>query len=146
MYSLGQQIAELVASLGLGMLVAFMLQTYQLALFRLQVARWFAWSCDFLFWLLAVGLVFGSLLGVNGGEVRVHILLSLLLGAIIYRFYFYRRAQGLARVLSVPLVVILGGVYLALTWPQRLRQRLGSANDESDDDTFDDDLSGDMEK
>jgi len=146
MYSLGQQINELVVSMGLGMLVALMLQVYQLALFRLKVARWFAWSWDLLFWLLAVGLVFTSLLVVNGGEVRAHILLSLLLGAVLYRIYFYRRLQGLARSLAAPLAITLGGIYFVLTWPQYLKAKIRAAKAAADEDNFDDDLKEDLEK
>ncbi|MGE5381624.1 MAG: spore cortex biosynthesis protein YabQ [Methylocystaceae bacterium] len=135
MYSLGQQISELTVSLGLGMLVALMLQVYQLALFRLKAARWFAWGCDLLFWLLAVALVFVALLLVNGGEVRAHILLALALGAVLFRIYFYRRLQKVAKWLSVPLVITLGGIYSALTWPHNLwiKRREPPDTDENDD-------------
>lgn len=132
--------------MGLGMLVALMLQIYQLALFRLKVARWFAWTWDLLFWLLAVGVVFTSLLAVNGGEVRAHILLSLLLGAVLYRIYFYRRLQGMARVAAVPLAITLGGIYSLLTWPQQLAARIRAARTDTDSDNFDDDDKEDLEK
>jgi len=146
MYSLGQQIQELAVSIGLGMLVTFMLQVYQLALFRLKVARWYAWSWDLLFWLIAVGVVFASLLVVNGGEVRAHILLSLLAGAVLYRIYLYRRLQKIAVWLSAPLAMLLGGLYWLLTWPQRLGQRLRHRDDSSPDEDSAENESDDEEK
>lgn len=133
MYSLGQQIRELVASLGLGMLVALMLQVYQAALLRLKIPRWYAWTWDLLFWLIAVSVVFSTLLGVNGGEVRAHILLSLLLGAVLYRVYFYRRFTGAIGRLAIPVSLILRVIYLFLTWPGRWHQRLNTAKDDEED-------------
>lgn len=122
MYSLGQQISELVVSLGLGMLVALLLQVYQAALLRIKVARWYAWSWDLIFWLIAVSIVFTTLLGINGGEVRAHILLSLLMGAVIYRVYFYRRLAKATGKVSTPLALTLRSIYQLLTWPGRWRQ------------------------
>lgn len=146
MYSLGQQIQELMVSIGLGMLVAFMLQIYQLALLRLKVARWYAWTWDLIFWLFAVVVVFASLLAVNGGEVRAHILLSLLVGAILYRIYLYRRWQRLTGWLSAPLAVFLNGIYHLLTGPKRLWQRIRMKPVTLEDDELTEDELEDDEK
>lgn len=149
MNSLAQQIAELIVSLGLGILVAFLLQVYQLAFFRLRVARWYAWSWDLIFWLAAVGLVFAALLTINGGEVRAHILLSLFLGGLWFRISFYRRTQKIAQFMARPLAALVGSIYWLIIWPVHLRaywQKRRIAVDGVGDDDFDDDKTGDMEK
>lgn len=65
--------------------------TYRTFERRCHLTRWLVWVCDFLFWISCMFLVFGTLLRVNEGVVRLYIFLGVGIGAILY-FLTLRRS------------------------------------------------------
>ncbi|MGE5373094.1 MAG: spore cortex biosynthesis protein YabQ [Solirubrobacterales bacterium] len=83
-----KQLAEFLLTGAVGMAVALLFQLHQ---------RWLRWMAasgivlvlyDFLFWTLALIIVFVSLLWINQGEVRLYVLVALGFGAGLYAWLF----------------------------------------------------------
>lgn len=62
--------------------------TYRIFERMYKMKKWLIWICDLLFWVSATFLVFGTLLRVNEGIVRIYIFLGLGIGTIIYLLSF----------------------------------------------------------
>lgn len=62
--------------------------TYRIFERMYKMKKWLIWICDLLFWISATFLVFGTLLRVNEGIVRIYIFLGLGIGTIIYLLSF----------------------------------------------------------
>lgn len=71
-----------------GFLMGIFYDTYRIFERMYKMKKWLIWICDLLFWVSATFLVFGTLLRVNEGIVRIYIFLGLGIGTIIYLLSF----------------------------------------------------------
>lgn len=67
-----------------GIAMGMFYDTYRTLERMCYLTRWLVRVCDFLFWLSCTFLVFGTLLRVNEGMVRIYIFLGLGLGMVVY--------------------------------------------------------------
>lgn len=79
------------------------------------------WICDLLFWISCTFLVFGTLLRVNEGAVRIYIFLGIGMGTIIYLLTFRDTyANLLKRLIALTLAVyrsVLRFLYVLIIIP-----------------------------
>ncbi len=68
----------------LGVLVGFIFNYYQLLIYYLNPLRWVLFLLDLILWILLIAIVFGLLLWINLGEIRVYVFIALITGILIY--------------------------------------------------------------
>ena len=80
--------------------------TYRIFERMYKMKKWLIWVCDLLFWISATFLVFGTLLRVNEGIVRIYIFLGLGIGTIVYLLSF-REMYGtlLKKIIQITLTI-----------------------------------------
>lgn len=84
MIGLLAQIKNFGCTIILGLLVGLIFNYYQLLIYYLNPLRWLLIVLDLILWVLLIGIVFGLLLWINLGEIRVYVFIALLTGIIIY--------------------------------------------------------------
>lgn len=62
--------------------------TYRIFERMYKMKNWLIWICDLLFWISCTFIVFGTLLRVNEGGVRIYIFLGIGIGTIVYLLTF----------------------------------------------------------
>ncbi|WCK54638.1 spore cortex biosynthesis protein YabQ [Aneurinibacillus sp. Ricciae_BoGa-3] len=70
-----------------GMGIGMLFDTYRTLERKSGLSGWVIWLCDFLFWVSCIFLVFGTLLRVNEGIVRIYVFLGIAIGAISYLLF-----------------------------------------------------------
>jgi spore cortex biosynthesis protein YabQ len=109
-----------------------------------KMQKWLIWICDLLFWISAIFLVFGTLLRVNEGIVRIYIFLGLGIGTILYlltfreiygkllhrmikivRFLYQTFVRIIQTVIIGPLVSLFYFIVKVLQWLIKVIQRIG---------------------
>ncbi|WP_146809829.1 MULTISPECIES: spore cortex biosynthesis protein YabQ [Aneurinibacillus] len=84
------QAATMLSMLLCGWTMGMLYDTYRTMERRCRLPVWLVWISDFLFWISCTFLVFGTLLRVNEGVVRIYIFLGLGMGIILYFLLFQR--------------------------------------------------------
>ncbi|AMA74512.1 MULTISPECIES: spore cortex biosynthesis protein YabQ [Aneurinibacillus] len=84
------QAATMMSMVLCGLAMGILYDTYRTMERKCRLARWLVWLCDFLFWISCIFLVFGTLLRVNEGIVRIYIFLGLAVGVVLYFLLFQR--------------------------------------------------------
>jgi spore cortex biosynthesis protein YabQ len=70
-----------------GMGIGMLFDTYRTLERKCGLSGWAIWLCDFLFWISCIFLVFGTLLRVNEGIVRIYVFLGIGIGAVSYLLF-----------------------------------------------------------
>ncbi|WCN37781.1 spore cortex biosynthesis protein YabQ [Aneurinibacillus uraniidurans] len=94
--------------------VGILYDTYRTFERRCHLTRWLVWICDFLFWISCIFLVFGTLLRINEGVVRLYIFFGIGIGAIVYFL-----------MLRYPYLALLNRMITFGLWLYRLLVRTG---------------------
>ena len=84
--------------------------TYRIFERMYKMKNWLIWICDLLFWTSCTFLVFGTLLRVNEGAVRIYIFLGIGIGTIIYLLTFREMYASLLKTI----IAFVLAVYRAL--------------------------------
>lgn len=82
------QLLSFLFSWGLGALLGIIFDFYRLWSEFYHWPKWIKALGDLIYWIIATILVFFSLLGVNGGQMRFYILLAVTLGLASYWVWF----------------------------------------------------------
>lgn len=72
----------------LGILAGGIFHYYQLTIRKARVGRYILYIIDLILWIFMLLLVFGSMLLINQGEMRLYVQIALLAGIIVYYYYF----------------------------------------------------------
>jgi spore cortex biosynthesis protein YabQ len=96
-----------------GFLMGFLYDTYRIFERMYKMKKWLIWICDLLFWISATFLVFGTLLRVNEGIVRIYIFLGLGIGTIIYLLSF-RVLYGKILKKMIQIILIIYGTLVKI--------------------------------
>lgn len=78
------QIQAFVLTLLLGIIAGLFFHFYQLTIKNTRIGKYTLYICDFVMWIIMLGVVFISMLVINQGEMRVYVLIALVAGAFIY--------------------------------------------------------------
>lgn len=70
-----------------GMVIGAGFDTYRVFIWRIKIRGWLLVLCDFLFWLSFIFMVFGTLLRINGGVVRIYIFVAIFGGMGLYYLF-----------------------------------------------------------
>ncbi|ADI00915.1 MAG TPA: hypothetical protein GXX39_07740 [Syntrophothermus lipocalidus] len=121
------QITEFALTAGLGLLVGMFFHAYHVIIKKAGLSRFFLYFFDLLIWLLMVIPVFLALLLINHGEMRGHVLAALLLGALAYRLYLWKRTQRIMSAMAEGLVNGCSWLFRTVCYPWTwTRRRMGS--------------------
>lgn len=92
-----------------GFLMGILYDTYRTFERMYKMGTWLIWICDLLFWTSSTFLVFGTLLRVNEGIVRIYIFLGIGIGIILYLLTF-REIYGmiLKKIIQLCIVIYKG--------------------------------------
>ncbi|WP_018131761.1 spore cortex biosynthesis protein YabQ [Effusibacillus pohliae] len=105
---------------------------YRVVLRHWRFLRWAGPIFDFAFWIVAIFLVFSSLMWANDGELRMYVFVVMMIGYVLYRIFLQRLVVGstVGIILAIRyfcltiyrgfLVVVIG----PLAWAWRLLQSL----------------------
>ena len=94
---ISKQFLQIAITMGVGLLMGLFYDIYRLMRLRVAYRRFWAAFSDLLWWLFALVFVFGSLMWLTWGEVRFYLLLGLLAGFVLYRYYLHPFFERLAR-------------------------------------------------
>jgi spore cortex biosynthesis protein YabQ len=113
------QAATMLSMLLCGLAMGTLYDTYRTMERRCRLAHWLVWISDFLFWISCIFLVFGTLLRVNEGIVRIYIFLGLGIGIVLYFLLFQRTyLRILNKLIAFSLwlyrVILQAGYYLLI--------------------------------
>ncbi|NLJ40272.1 MAG: spore cortex biosynthesis protein YabQ [Clostridiales bacterium] len=100
-----------------GLALGLIYDIYRAVRIIIKPKRWFVAILDFLFWILATSLVFYTLFRINGGEIRLYIVIGLALGWGIF-------ALSIGGIVTKILVKSYNIVRKILLWPFRMISRL----------------------
>jgi len=138
------QATEFALTAGLGLLMGMFFHAYHVIMKRTGLTRFLLYFFDLLIWLLMIIPVFLALLLINHGEMRSHVLVALVLGALVYRVYLWKRTQklmsavadGLARACSRAFRTVFSpwvrACRWARSWPQAVFRRNKGPDDDED--------------
>ncbi|MBO8159763.1 spore cortex biosynthesis protein YabQ [Thermosyntropha sp.] len=94
MSGLFMQIRTFFFTLVAGIFVGFIFHFYQMVITRGRVGKFLLYILDFFLWIIMLGLMFWLMFFINGGEIRVYVLLALLIGIVVYLNYFSEKFKG----------------------------------------------------
>nr|WP_027415778.1 spore cortex biosynthesis protein YabQ [Aneurinibacillus terranovensis] len=107
------QAATLLSMVLCGIGIGMLYDTYRTLERRCGLSLWLVWVCDLLFWISCTFLVFGTLLRINEGIVRIYIFLGIGIGGISYLLFLQRTY-----------LYILGRMISFILWVYMLLMRL----------------------
>jgi spore cortex biosynthesis protein YabQ len=84
------QATTMLAMVLCGLVMGMLYDTYRTMERKCHLPIWLVWISDFFFWISCTFLVFGTLLRINEGVVRIYIFLGLGIGIIFYFLLFQR--------------------------------------------------------
>ncbi len=111
------QTTEFTLTVALGLLLGMFFHAYHVIMKRIGLGRFALYFFDLLFWLLMVVPVFLALLLINHGEMRSHVLVALILGALIYRMYLWKKTDKLMSAAAEGLTRVCSQVFRSLSYP-----------------------------
>ncbi|MFT9850316.1 spore cortex biosynthesis protein YabQ [Aneurinibacillus sp. REN35] len=88
--TLSGQAVTMLSMLLCGLAMGMLYDTYRTVERRCRLPIWLVWITDLFFWISCTFLVFGTLLRINEGVVRIYIFLGLGIGIILYFLLFQR--------------------------------------------------------
>lgn len=94
------QIKTFFLTLALGIVTGFIFHYYQLTIAKARVGKYPLYILDFFLWIIMIGLVFSCMLWINQGEMRVYVLIALVMGMLIYYYYFSKRMHYVVELAS----------------------------------------------
>ncbi|MDD2585710.1 MAG: spore cortex biosynthesis protein YabQ [Syntrophomonadaceae bacterium] len=97
MSGLFAQVQAFVYTLILGILAGLIFHYYQLSVRLAGLGKYSLYILDFIIWIVMILVVFVGMLWINGGEMRVYVLISLFMGILIY---YYSLAKRLNRYIN----------------------------------------------
>ncbi len=89
MSDLFMQIQDFFLTLALGICAGFIFHYYQSTIAQAKVGKYPLYILDFFLWILMICIVFFAMLWINHGEMRLYVLIALVMGILIY-YYFFR--------------------------------------------------------
>ncbi|MGI5881282.1 MAG: spore cortex biosynthesis protein YabQ [Syntrophomonadaceae bacterium] len=101
------QIQAFCGTLLLGIGAGLIFQYYQTAIRLAGLSKFALYVVDLTLWIVMIGLIFAAMFFINGGEMRVYVLLALLIGILIYYYKFSRKMQALVGYMAEATVAIL---------------------------------------
>lgn len=96
-----------------GIVLGAVYDMYRVVLRHWKFLRWASPIFDFAFWILAMAVVFGSLMWTNHGDLRVYVFVVMLMGYGVYRIFFRRVIIGSTVGIILGIGYICLGVYRA---------------------------------
>lgn len=111
MSGLFAQVQAFVYTLLLGLLAGLIFHYYQLCIRLAGLSKYPLYILDFIIWILMILVVFVGMLWINGGEMRVYVLISLFTGILIYYYSLAARLESIvnkAAQMTVSLFSLLG--------------------------------------
>ncbi len=83
------QIQDFFLTLALGICAGFIFHYYQSIIAQAKVGKYPLYILDFFLWIFMICIVFFAMLWINHGEMRLYVLIALVMGILIY-YYFFR--------------------------------------------------------
>lgn len=124
MQPLQAQLVSFLITVIAGMAAGLLYDLYILLRRTIRPKRWVTDLGDLLFWLLAIGTVYGILLIFNWGEVRLYVFIGLVVGAVLYY-------NLLSKVFVMVITKVVQGIatfvtylWMAITFPFQLAKRI----------------------
>lgn len=124
MQPLQAQLMSFLITVLAGMAAGLLYDLYILLRKTIRPKRWVTDLGDLLFWLLAIGTVYGILLVFNWGEVRLYVFIGLVVGAVLYYNLFSKLFVTLITKFTQVLVAFVTYLWMVITFPFRLVQRV----------------------
>ena len=101
------QIQAFCGTLLLGIGAGLIFQYYQTAIRLARLRKYALYVVDLALWIVMIGIIFAAMFFINGGEMRIYVLLALLIGILIYYYKFSRKMQVLVGYMAEATVTII---------------------------------------
>ncbi len=118
------QLLELLKAAGMGVLLGLYYDVYRVARIVMRPSARVVFWQDMAFFSTASVLTFLFLMTVNGGRLRIYLLLGLLVGFAVYYLTVGRLVVRFADVVTRVIAFLWGGFWRGISWPFRRMGRL----------------------
>ncbi|MDD3853907.1 MAG: spore cortex biosynthesis protein YabQ [Syntrophomonadaceae bacterium] len=89
------QIQAFCGTLLLGIGAGLIFQYYQTVIRLARLRKYALYIVDLTLWIVMIAIIFAAMFFINGGEMRIYVLLALLIGMLIYYYKLSGKMQSL---------------------------------------------------
>lgn len=107
MSTLLMQIQAFCGTLLLGIGAGLIFQYYQTVIRLARLRKYALYIVDLTLWIVMIGIIFAAMFFINGGEMRIYVLLALLIGIIVYHYKLSRKMQSIVGYMAEATVAII---------------------------------------